>query len=145
MSRIFWDTNLFIYLFEGHGPLSHRVAELRESMLRRGDQLLTSTLTIGEILVKPMERGDAQLSRKYEDTLTATSLLIPFDLRAAKIYAALRVDRSLLRRYALAHEADRGDSIHRSAGARSSVSLPCLDKEGGTPQNTSRRNKGEYV
>ncbi len=95
MSRIFWDTNLFIYLFEGHGLLSDRVAELRESMLRRGDQLLTSTLTVGEILVKPMERGDTQLSRKYEDTLTATSLLIPFDLKAAKIYAALRVDRSL--------------------------------------------------
>lgn len=95
MSRIFWDTNLFIYLFEGQGSMSSRVSSLREAMLRRGDQLLTSTLTMGEILVKPMERGDAQLFRKYEDALTATSVLIPFDLKAAKIYAALRVDRSL--------------------------------------------------
>lgn len=95
MSRIFWDTNLFIYLFEGYGPLSKRVVALRQSMLTRGDQLLTSTLTMGEILVKPIERGDAELSKKYEETLAATSLMIPFDLKAAKIYASLRVDRSL--------------------------------------------------
>jgi predicted nucleic acid-binding protein len=95
MSRIFWDTNLFIYLFEGQGPLSRRVVALRESMLTRGDQLLTSTLTMGEILVKPIEHGDAELSKKYEETLAATSLMIPFDLKAAKIYASLRGDRSL--------------------------------------------------
>jgi predicted nucleic acid-binding protein len=95
MSRIFWDTNLFIYLFEGQGPLSRRVVALRESMLTRGDQLLTSTLTLGEILVKPIERGDAELSKKYEETLAATSLMIPFDLKAAKIYASLRSNRSL--------------------------------------------------
>ncbi len=95
MSRIFWDTNLFIYLFEGQGPLSRRVVALRESMLTRGDQLLTSTLTMGEILVKPIERGDAELSKKYEETLATTSLMIPFDLKAAKIYASLRADRSL--------------------------------------------------
>ena len=95
MSRIFWDTNLFIYLFEGQGPLSRRVVALRESMLTRGDQLLTSTLTMGEILVKPIERGDSELSKKYEEALAATSLMIPFDLKAAKIYASLRGDRSL--------------------------------------------------
>jgi predicted nucleic acid-binding protein len=95
MSRIFWDTNLFIYLFEGRSPLSRRVAALRQSMLRRGDQLLTSTLTMGEILVKPMERGDTELSKRYEETLAVTSLMIPFDVKAAKIYAALRGDRSL--------------------------------------------------
>lgn len=95
MSRIFWDTNLFIYLFEGCSPLSKRVAALRQSMLTRGDQLLTSTLTMGEILVKPMERGDRELSKKYEETLITTSLLIPFDVKAAKIYAVLRGDRSL--------------------------------------------------
>ncbi len=84
MSRIFWDTNLFIYLFEGYGPLSWRVVTLRQSMLARGDQLLTSTLTMGEILVKPMERGDIELSQKYEETLAATSLMIPFRYEGGK-------------------------------------------------------------
>jgi uncharacterized protein len=95
MSRVFWDTNLFIYLFEGHDPFSKRVAALRENMLKRGDQLLTSNLTLGEILVKPIECGDTALARRYEEAITAAALLIGFDLKAAKIYAALRCDRSL--------------------------------------------------
>ncbi len=95
MSRVFWDTNLFIYLFEGEGGISQRVRGLRRAMLERGDQLLTSTLTLGEVLVKPVERGDEELLRKYEEAITATSLLLPFDARAARIYAVLRCDRSL--------------------------------------------------
>ncbi len=95
MSRVFWDTNLFIYLFEGEGGISQRVRDLRRAMLERGDQLLTSTLTLGEVLVKPVERGDEELLRKYEEAITATSLLLPFDARAARIYAVLRCDRSL--------------------------------------------------
>jgi uncharacterized protein len=95
MSRVFWDTNLFIYLLEGHGPLSRRVVALRQAMIARGDQLITSALTLGEVLVKPLERGDAELSRKYEEAITATSLVISFDAKAAKKYAALRCDRSL--------------------------------------------------
>ena len=95
MSRIFWDTNLFIYLFEGQGPLFKRVMALRQAMLARGDQLLTSALTLGEILVKPVEQGDAALCRRYEEAITATALMISFDVKAAKTYAALRCDRSL--------------------------------------------------
>ncbi len=95
MSRIFWDTNLFIYLFENYGAFSKSVAELRTRMLERGDQLLTSTLTLGEVLVKPIELGKTELSDKYEEAIATTSLLLPFDAKAAKIYAALRCDRSL--------------------------------------------------
>lgn len=95
MSRIFWDTNLFIYLFEDYGELSKRVSSLRQSMLKRGDQLVTSTLTLGEVLVKPFERGEDELARKYERTITATSQMLPFDTKAAAIYARLRSDRSI--------------------------------------------------
>jgi predicted nucleic acid-binding protein len=95
MSRIFWDTNLFIYLFEDYGQWSKRVAALRQRMLARGDQLLTSTLTLGEILVKPIERGDEALCRKYEEAIAGTSLILAFDAKAARVYAKLRCDRSL--------------------------------------------------
>ena len=54
MSRVFWDTNLFVYLVEGHGRME-QVAALRQRMVEREDELLTSTLTLGEVLVKPME------------------------------------------------------------------------------------------
>jgi predicted nucleic acid-binding protein len=95
MSRVFWDTNIYIYLFEDHGEFSKTAANLRLRMLRRGDQLLTSTLTVGEVLVKPMERGDTELCAQYERAITGTSLLLPFDLQAAKIYASLRQDRTV--------------------------------------------------
>jgi predicted nucleic acid-binding protein len=95
MSRVFWDTNLFIYLFEDYGPLSKTTVALRTKMLARGDQLLTSTLTLGEILVKPTERGDIQLCSRYETAITAAALILPFDTKAARIYASLRSDRAL--------------------------------------------------
>ncbi|HUI80956.1 MAG TPA: PIN domain-containing protein [Bryobacteraceae bacterium] len=95
MSRIFWDTNLFVYLFEDYKGLSKKTEELRTKMLARGDQLLTSTLTIGEVLVKPLERGATDVCRQYENAITSTAVVIPFDLNAARIYASLRKDRSL--------------------------------------------------
>ena|SRR2546423_5753797 len=95
MSRIFWDTNLFIYLFEDYGRLSELTMNLRSKMLSRGDQLLTSSLTLGEILVKPVEHGDLDLCKEYEKAVTTSSLIMPFDLNAAKIYASLRLDRAL--------------------------------------------------
>lgn len=95
MSRIFWDTNLFIYLFEGGGDLQKRVIQLRSAMLVRGDELATTALTLGEVLVKPVEKGDELLARKYETAITTGSLLLPFDAKAARLYATLRQDRSL--------------------------------------------------
>ena len=64
-------------------------------MLARGDQLLTSTLTLGEILVKPTEQGDMQLCSQYETAITAAALILPFDTKAARIYASLCADRAL--------------------------------------------------
>lgn len=95
MSRIFWDTNVFIYLFENYGELSEKAAALRQRMRSRGDQLFTSHFTLGEILVKPIEDGDTDLSRIYEKAISSSSSLVPFDLRAAKRYALLRQDRSI--------------------------------------------------
>ena len=95
MSRIFWDTNLFIYLWEDDRELSKLVAALRAKMLARGDQLLTSTLTLGEILVKPMTEGNPSLCQQYEKAITSLALVIPFDVKVAGTYASIRRDRTL--------------------------------------------------
>ena len=95
MSRIFWDTNLFIYLFEDNGELSERVAQLRSQMLKRNDELLTSTFTLGEILVKPIENGFHSLRKQYEDVLQSISTLVPLDVETAAIYASIRQDRKI--------------------------------------------------
>ena len=95
MSRIFWDTNLFVYLLEDKGELAERVVSLRKRMIERNDELLTSTLTLGEILVKPLEAGDETLVRRYEQAITAAATVIPFDPPAAYAFATVRRDRTI--------------------------------------------------
>lgn len=95
MSRIFWDTNLFIYLLEDYRELSRRTIELRRRMIQRGDQLLTSAMTLGEILVRPMEVADPAAAEKYEADLSRGSIIIPFDVKASRIYAKIRADRGV--------------------------------------------------
>ncbi len=93
MTRVFWDTNLFVYLLEG-GQFAPRVRELRSRMLERGDHLFTSALTLGELLVKPREKGDAAV-RDHETTIRQIATILPFDAAAAPRYAAIRSDRTI--------------------------------------------------
>ena len=95
VSRIFWDTNLFIYLIEDFRDLAERVTVLRRRMLERGDELYTSALTLGEILIKPMEAGNESLARRYESVLLQGAVIIPFDVEPARLYASIRRDRTI--------------------------------------------------
>lgn len=91
MARVFWDTNLFIYLFEHNPEWSSRVIELRQRMLVRKDELLTSYLTVGESLTKPREAGNAMLEKSYLNFFVNGPIeLVPFGLEAAKLYAEIR-------------------------------------------------------
>ncbi len=95
MSRIFWDTNLFVYLVEDRGTRAEQVMALRQWMIERGDELLTSALTLGEVLVKPMEAGNETLMRRYEHAIGAGATVLPFDESAARSFADIRRDRSI--------------------------------------------------
>ncbi len=91
MARIFWDTNLFIYLFEHNPQWSARVIEFRRRMVSRRDQLLTSYLTVGEALTKPRETGNSILEKSYLNFFVHGPIeLIPFEVEAAKRYADIR-------------------------------------------------------
>jgi predicted nucleic acid-binding protein len=90
VSRIFWDTNLFIYLFEKNIQFYSRTAALRKRMIERKDELMTSAMTLGEIQVGPRRTKDVSRAEKYRDAIRQTSAVIPFDDRAADIYAQLR-------------------------------------------------------
>ena len=95
MSRIFWDTSLFVHLFGGIDARSERVAALRQRMLERQDELCTSTLTLAEVLVKPLGRGDEALRERYEQAFAQAVRVIPFDREAARLYAELGQDRTV--------------------------------------------------
>lgn len=96
MSRVFWDTHLFLYLLRGPDELSRKVRALGQRLIERNDQLYTSTLTLAEVLVKPLEEGRTEWASKVEATLAPPAvLLVPFDRASARIYARLRRDRSI--------------------------------------------------
>jgi len=97
VTRIFWDSNLFIYLFENNRQFCDRVQSLRKKMIERGDLLLTGALTIGEVLVKPIEEKDHRLVSAYRNFFANQSAItvIPLDLNAAEHYAAIRSDRTI--------------------------------------------------
>lgn len=95
MSAVFWDTNLFIYFLEGSGEQAERTKLLRERMRQRGDQLCTSTFSLGEVLVKPVEEKNGGLADRYESVFRSQLRLIPFDTQVARHYAQIRTDRSI--------------------------------------------------
>ncbi|GMR23081.1 MAG: hypothetical protein BMS9Abin37_1479 [Acidobacteriota bacterium] len=68
-----WATRLGI---ENYGESSERVVKIRERMLKRGDELCTSTLTLGDILVKPLDEDREELAADYELALTSASVVI---------------------------------------------------------------------
>ncbi len=91
MARVFWDTNLFIYLFENNAEWSPRVVEFRRRMLARRDQLLTSWLTVGEALTKPIEAGNTILQKSYSNFFSSGAIeLVAFEAEAAARYAEIR-------------------------------------------------------
>jgi predicted nucleic acid-binding protein len=95
VNRIFWDTNLFIYLIDDYGQLSERVVGLRKRMNERRDELCTLALTLAEILIKPLEANEEVFARRYEAALLRGAVIIPFDVDAARLYAGIRNDRTI--------------------------------------------------
>jgi predicted nucleic acid-binding protein len=96
MARVFFDTNLFIYLLENVGENSSRTHNLLARMTERKDQLLTSTMTLGEILVKPMRLGKREWAKQYEELFQGPGMvLIPFDRDCAELYAQIRIDEGI--------------------------------------------------
>lgn len=91
MMKVFWDTNLFIYLIEETPGSFEEVVSLRKAMLKNGDQLATSALTIGEVLVKPIQEKATALVEQYKDLLYSPSIeIISFSEAAAEKYAEIR-------------------------------------------------------
>ena len=96
MSRIFFDTNLFIYLLEDSGVRGAKVSGILERISGRRDELLTSTLTLAEVLVKPLSVGDIAWADRYEKLLNTPGVsVLAFDRASARIYAQLRQDKTL--------------------------------------------------
>jgi predicted nucleic acid-binding protein len=113
MRRIFFDTNLFIYIFEGLEPFRTRTVEIRKRMLERGDKIVTSAMTLGEVLVKPTKLGQTSLIEQYDRAIRSTSEIVSFDVQIAWRYATLRAT----------HTIRSADAIQLACAAHSGVDL----------------------
>jgi predicted nucleic acid-binding protein len=113
MSRVYWDTPLFIYLFEDVGNLSKRVVEIRHRMLLRHDELYTSTLCLSEVLAKPLEENRQEVAAELRQGLITAAVLLPFDQKAAQCYSIIRQDRSI----------GVADAVHLACAAAAGIDL----------------------
>jgi len=92
MSRIFLDTNFFIYLYEGQGPLAARARQLSRAFIARRDEILTSVMSVGEVLVTPLRQSDFALAHRYRQLFRSPGIVVlPFIEQAAEAFARIRI------------------------------------------------------
>lgn len=114
MAKVFFDSNLFIYLFEGHRQFGERVRSMRESMLDRKDELVTSAMAVGEVLVMPVRSGNLALVERYEAYFQGPNItVIPFDFEASRRFARIRTEPLI----------GRADAAHLACASVAGVDL----------------------
>jgi predicted nucleic acid-binding protein len=91
VSRIYWDSMLFIYWLEDNPQFAERIGAIRARMQERGDELITSAFTFGEILAGAYRQGARQLADRIGGLLeSAVAEVIPFTGETADHYADIR-------------------------------------------------------
>ncbi len=114
MSRIYWDTMLFIYWLEDHPEYARRVDEIRSRMEERHDQLITGAFTFGEVLAGAYRKGTAQLADETRRLLrNAVAEVVPFTLDTADRYARIRGTPGIT----------PADAIHLASAAQAGTDL----------------------
>jgi len=115
MSRVYWDSMLFIYLIDGNPAYAPRVKTIHEEMVRRGDQLCTSVFALGEVLTGPRKAGAHavvdQIRQFFLDSRQVE--LLPFAAATSDRYSVIRSTTS----------AYSADAIHLACAAEAGVDL----------------------
>jgi predicted nucleic acid-binding protein len=114
MSRIYWDSMLFIYWLENNPLFAKRVAAVHSRMRDRKDDLITSAVTLGEVLAGAYRKGPASRVDKVRAALLGLlSEVVPFTAAAADCYARIRGSTDI----------SSPDSIHLACAATAGTDL----------------------
>jgi predicted nucleic acid-binding protein len=114
LSRIFWDTMLFVYLMEDNPAYSARVDALLSRAHRRNDRLFASCLTLGEIMAGQEKASNPQAASLVRDSLAQMGFsFLPFDEGAAHAFGKLRAKEKL----------KAPDAIHLACAASAGIDL----------------------
>lgn len=77
------DTAPLIYFIEGHSTYQPILARLFDFNDRGGFSFVTSTVTLLEVLVKPLREGQTAVAKQYRDILTNAKGIEITDVTAA--------------------------------------------------------------
>jgi predicted nucleic acid-binding protein len=114
MSRIYWDTMLFVYWMEDHPQYGRRVQAIHRKMEERGDILCASAFALGELLVNPNKLKKTNLAQSIRDFFQSSEItVLPFDTETAEIFSRIRAE----------HNVSPGDAIHLACAASARVEL----------------------
>ena len=114
MSRVYWDSMLFIYLPEANPAFAKRTLMHYQEMIRRGVILSTSVFTLGEVLTGPRirnARAGIDGIRKIFDCGSVE--ILPFSREAADRCSVVRATCRVT----------QADAIHLAAAAVAGVEL----------------------
>lgn len=92
MSRVYWDTMLFIYWLEENPHFGKRVDAIWSRMQERDDQLITGALALGEVLAGAYKRGaNKERIQEVKAALEiSVSELIPFTKETADVFGRIK-------------------------------------------------------
>ncbi len=114
MSRVYWDTMLFIYWLEDHPRFASRVDAIFSRMKERRDQLLTGAFTFGEVLAGVYRKGAPPRAEEVRRQLErVVAEVVPFTVETADHYARIRGTLGL----------SPADAIHLASAAQAGTDL----------------------
>ena len=68
--NVFLDTAPLIYFIEGHSDYQEVLSRVFEANEKRDFIFITSSITLLEVLVKPLKDGNTKLAEQYKNILT---------------------------------------------------------------------------
>ena len=94
--KVYCDASLFIYTLESHPIYSQYLIPFWHSVQQGQIEVMSSELSLLEVMVKPIRVNNLVLKQQYERFLTGTNLrLIPIDknilIQAAHLCATFKV------------------------------------------------------
>jgi predicted nucleic acid-binding protein len=114
VSRVYWDTMLFIYWLEDHPQFAARVDAIYSRMKQRRDQLITGAFTFGEVLAGVYRKGHEHRAEQVRRQLQGiVAEVLPFTIETADHYARIRGTLGL----------PPADAIHLASAAQGDTDL----------------------
>jgi len=114
MSRIYWDSMLFVYWLDDNPLFAKRVAAVHARMLERNDELITSAVTVGEVLAGIYRKGpSSRIDETRTGLLSLLSEVVPFTVETADRYAWIRGNTKI----------SSPDAIHLACAATAGIDL----------------------